>query len=405
MFKKILITGLSVIALNIGNVLYANTSTDQQINLATQKTIYHVPAPVPQVKAYLLMEYETGTVLAGKNIHEKIVPASLTKMLTSYVIGDLIKKGKISGSDTVEISKNAWSKNYSDSSKMFIEVGQKIPLSQLNQGIIVASGNDACIAAAEYIAGTEQEFAKLLNTTAKNLGLKNSNFVNSHGLYDKNHYSTAYDMALLARALIRDLPEEYAIFAQKEILFNGIKQKNRNQLLWDTSMQVDGIKTGHLSQVGYNLVASAVNPRNGMRLISVVIGDTSEAMRTKNSKALLEYGLKYYDKYTPLSKNQTITTKDVLFGETETIKLGINKDINLIIQTGQQEQLKASFNLEKKRLSAPIKKEEVLGKLTITLNNEVIATTDLVALEEVKEAGFISRTWDLIKITVMDWFE
>ncbi len=245
-----------------------------------------IPSP-PQItaKAYLLMDYNSGQLLFGESPEERLPPASLTKMMTSYVIGQELKSGRIKPTDMVTISKNAWAKNYGDSSKMFIEVGKQVSVENLNKGIIIDSGNDACIAMAEHIAGSEDSFASLMNQWAAKLGMKNTHFVNAHGLYNEDHYSTAHDMAILARALIHDLPNEYAIYSQKDFTFNGIAQHNRNRLLWDKTLVVDGIKTGHVSQAGYNLVASATGPEN-MRLISVVIGANSEQQRAEESKKL-----------------------------------------------------------------------------------------------------------------------
>jgi D-alanyl-D-alanine carboxypeptidase (penicillin-binding protein 5/6) len=354
------------------------------------------PPPTPNVRAYLLMDYRTGRILLGEHYLEQIDPASLTKMMTSYVIGQELKSGRLKLTDMVTISENAWSKKYSDSSKMFIEVGEQIPVELLNKGIIVQSGNDACIAMAEHIAGSEGAFTSLMNDWGKKIGLKNTNFVNSHGLYNEEHYSTAYDMALLGRALIRDLPEEYAIYSIKEFTFNGIRQTNRNKLLWDKSLQVDGIKTGHLSQVGYNLVASAVNEDKNMRLISVIIGDVSEKSRAQNSKALLTYGFRFFENHVPVKKDEILATKEIRLGDTDTVNLGVNQDVLLVIPVNAKDRLKASFSLAKKELVAPIKKNEKLGTISFTLDGEVLYQTSIVALNEVKEGGIFSKMWDHI---------
>ena len=299
MIKRIL--GTLLITGTIAGTAVADpgTAAPQESTLPPPSPAQKIPDPPhPDVRAYLLMDYTSGRVLFGEHYDERIDPASLTKMMTSYVIGQELKLGRIHLDDKVSISENAWSKNLGDSSKMFLEIGKTVPVDLLNKGIIIQSGNDACIAMAEHIAGSESSFASLMNEWGKRIGLRGSHFVNSHGLYNEQHYSTAYDMAVLGRALIKDLPEEYKIYSQKEFTFNGIRQMNRNRLLWDTSINVDGIKTGHISQVGYNLVASAVNSSNGMRLISVIIGDVSEKSRAANSLALLRYGLRFYEPYT-----------------------------------------------------------------------------------------------------------
>ena len=360
--------------------------------------------PSPNVRAYLLMDYASGRVLFGKAYEDQIDPASLTKMMTSYVIGQEIKLGRLHLNDMVTISEKAWSKNYSDSSKMFIEVGREVPVELLNKGIIIASGNDACIAMAEHIAGSESSFASLMNEWAKIIGLKNSHFVNSHGLYDENHYSTAYDMALLGRALIKDLPEEYAIYSEKEFSFNGIKQYNRNKLLWDTTINADGIKTGHLSQVGYNLVASAVHPSNGMRLISVIIGDVSEKERAAHSKELLRYGMRFYEPYTAFKQGQALATQEVRLGDRDSISIGTLNDVSLVVPINSVSRLKAEYSLDQKNLTAPIKKGAKIGVLNLSLDGKVIYKTNLVSLDEVNEGGFFSRTWDHIVIFFKDLF-
>ncbi|MGL5463049.1 MAG: D-alanyl-D-alanine carboxypeptidase family protein, partial [Aeromonas veronii] len=255
-------------------------------------------APEISAKAHILIDYYSGQVLAEQNAEERLPPASLTKMMTSYIIGQELLKGNIKRTDMVTISQNAWSKNYSDSSKMFIEVGKQVSVDDLNKGIIIQSGNDACVAMAEFLAGSTDSFASLMNSWAAKLGMNDSHFMNPHGLDAEGHYSTAHDMARLGQALIRDLPEEYKIYSQKSFVFNGITQHNRNRLLWDQSLQVDGIKTGHVSQVGYNLVSSATN-NEGMRLIAVVLGASSEASRAAESKKLLTYGFRFFQSLTP----------------------------------------------------------------------------------------------------------
>ena len=359
------------------------------------------PAPValpspPQIaaKAFLLMDYHTGQILIGNNEHERLPPASLTKMMTSYVIGQELKNGRIKPDDMVTISQNAWAKNYSDSSKMFIEVGKQVSVDNLNKGIIIQSGNDACIAMAEHIAGSEDSFASLMNQWADRLGMKETHFVNAHGLYNPDHYSSAYDMALLGQALIRDLPNEYAIYSQKDFTFNGIVQHNRNRLLWDKTLVVDGIKTGHVSEVGYNLVASATGPDN-MRLISVVIGSGSEAQRAEESKKLLTYGFRFYQNVTPYKQGAELASQRIWMGDKSEIKLGTDRDISLVIPRNSSGKLKADFQL-KNELNAPIKKGEQVGTIFLKLDGKDVAQYPLVALEEVNEGSLFSRLWDYL---------
>jgi D-alanyl-D-alanine carboxypeptidase (penicillin-binding protein 5/6) len=407
MLSKIISTFIASVLLTGSAIAMADATVNvpESTVLPPPAPSEHIPEPPsPNVRAYLLMDYASGRVLFGKAYEDQIDPASLTKMMTSYVIGQEIRLGRLHLDDKVTISENAWSKNYSDSSKMFIEVGKEVPVELLNKGIIIASGNDACIAMAEHIAGSESSFASLMNEWAKRIGLKGTHFVNSHGLYDENHYSTAYDMALLGRALIRDLPEEYAIYSEKEFSFNGIKQMNRNKLLWDTTINADGIKTGHLSQVGYNLVASAVHPTNGMRLISVIIGDVSEKERAAHSMELLRYGMRFYEPYTAFKQGQVLATKEVRLGDKDTLSIGTASDVSLVVPVNSVNRMKAEYSLDQKNLVAPIQKGTKIGVLNLSLDGKVIYKTNLVALDEIKEGGFASRTWDHVVIFFKDLF-
>ena len=390
----------AAVALSMTAVAATSTPTPDALPKPDPKPM-PAPAPValpspPQIaaKAYLLMDYHTGQVLIGSNEHERLPPASLTKMMTSYVIGQELKSGRIKPEDMVTISQNAWAKNYSDSSKMFIEVGKQVSVDNLNKGIIIQSGNDACIAMAEHIAGSEDSFASLMNQWADRLGMKETHFVNAHGLHNPDHYSSAYDMALLGQALIRDLPNEYAIYSQKEFTFNGIVQHNRNRLLWDKTLAVDGIKTGHVSEVGYNLVASATGPDN-MRLISVVIGSGSEAQRAEESKKLLTYGFRFYQNVTPYKQGAELANQRIWMGDKSEIKLGTDRDISLVIPRNSSGKLKADFQL-KNELNAPIKKGEQVGTIFLKLDGKDVAQYPLVALEEVNEGSLFSRLWDYL---------
>ena len=403
---KIILTALLLTGAVSGSVL-ADTGTQapEESALPPPSPAQKIPDPPrPDVRAYLLMDYTSGRVLLGEHFEERIDPASLTKMMTSYVIGQELKLGRIHADDMVPISENAWGKKLGDSSKMFLEVGKTVPVEMLNKGIIIQSGNDACIAMAEYIAGSESSFASLMNEWGKRIGLKGSNFVNSHGLYNENHYSTAYDMAVLGRALIKDLPEEYQIYSQKEFTFNNIKQVNRNRLLWDNSIHVDGIKTGHISQVGYNLVASAINDKNGMRLISVVIGDVSEKSRAANSLALLRYGLRFYEPYSPLAGGQPLLKKEVRLGDVSEVPLGTLHDVSFAVPLESEKRIKATYVMKESPLRAPITKGQVMGTLTFSLDGKAIYEIPLVALSDVAEGGFMSRMWDQMYMTVSGWF-
>ena len=303
-----------------------------------------VPNP-PQVnaKAFILIDHKTGKVLAEGNADESLPPASLTKMMTSYIIGKEIQAGRINNSDMVTISENAWAKNFPESSKMFIEVGTEVSVSDLNHGIIISSGNDACVAMAEYIAGSEGAFADLMNTYAQEIGMTNSHFANSHGLPDPDQYVSARDMSKLASALIDETPEEYEIYAQKSYTYNNIKQYNRNALLWDRSMNVDGIKTGHTSEAGYSLVTSAYE--GDTRLISVVLGTTSEQARKIESKKLLNYGFRYFETVTAYEAGESFVSQRIWGGDKDQVELGISEDVVITLPRGQRDKLKANFQL------------------------------------------------------------
>ncbi|HAS64120.1 MAG TPA: D-alanyl-D-alanine carboxypeptidase [Vibrio sp.] len=361
-----------------------------------------VPDP-PQIaaKGYVLLDYYSGKVLAEKEMNTKLSPASLTKMMTSYVIGQELARGNISESDDVTISQNAWAKNFPDSSKMFIEVGTTVKVKDLNYGIIVQSGNDACVAMAEHIAGSEDAFVDLMNAWANTLGMKDSHFANVHGLDNDSLYSTPYDMALLGSALIRDVPEEYRIYSEKKFTYNGITQYNRNGLLWDKSMNVDGIKTGHTSNAGYSLVSSATEGK--MRLVAVVMGTKNANARKSESKKLLSYGFRFFETVAPHKAGETFVEEKVWMGDKDMVALGLDQDTYVTLPRGQAKNLKASFVLEKE-LEAPISKGDVVGKLYYQLDGEDIAQYPLLALEDVQEGSLFSRLWDYIVMLVKSFF-
>ena len=307
-------------------------------------------APQINAKGYILIDFTTGKVIAETNADMQLAPASLTKMMTSYIIGKELESGNISNNDKVTISENAWAKNFPDSSKMFIEVGTEVPVSLLNQGIIVASGNDACVAMAEHIAGSESAFADLMNAHAEQLGMSSSFFENSHGLDSSAHMTTPRDMAVLASAIIREVPNEYAIYKQKSFTYNKIKQYNRNSLLWDKSLNVDGMKTGHTSNAGYSLVTSAT--KGDMRLVTVVMGTESERSRKVESKKLLNYGFRFFETYTPYTAGEKFATNRIWMGDKEEVDLGILVETPITIPRGQRKNLKATFELDQQSLKA-----------------------------------------------------
>lgn len=355
------------------------------------------PAPTVAAEGFLLTDFETGHVIAEKNADMQLAPASLTKIMTIYVIGKELQAGNISLNDEVTISENAWAKKFPDSSKMFIEVGTQVSVSDLLRGIIVQSGNDACVAMAEHVAGSESAFASMMNAHSQALGMSGSNWVNAHGLHDPDHYTTPRDMAVLSRALIAETPEMYAIYSEKEFTFNGIKQYNRNSLLWDKSLNVDGIKTGHTSDAGYSLITSA--EQGGMRLISVVMGTDSERARKVENKKLLKYGFRFFETVTPYEAGQSFVAHRIYMGDRETVDLGINQSTPITIPRGQTENLEANFELDKK-LEAPLAKGQVVGKLYLQLDGEDVASYPLVTLQEVNEGSMFNRLKDYIMLQI-----
>jgi len=359
-------------------------------------------APQINAKGYILIDFTTGKVIAETNADMQLAPASLTKMMTSYIIGKELENGNISNDDQVMISENAWAKNFPESSKMFIEVGTEVSVRLLNQGIIVASGNDACVAMAEHIAGSESAFADLMNAHAEQLGMSSSFFENSHGLDSSSHMTTPRDMANLASAIIREVPNEYAIYKQKSFTYNNIKQYNRNSLLWDKSLNVDGMKTGHTSNAGYSLVTSAT--KGDMRLVTVVMGTESERARKVESKKLLNYGFRFFETYTPYKAGEKFATNRIWMGDKKEVDLGIALDTPITIPRGQRKNLKATFELDQ-QLTAPIAKGTVVGKLFLQLEGEDIAQYPLVTLQEVNEGSLFSKIMDYIKLFFAQFFE
>ncbi len=351
--------------------------------------------PKMNAKGFILIDHTTGKVIAEGNADALLAPASLTKMMTSYIIGKELENGNIKKEDKVTISEKAWAKNFPDSSKMFIEVGKKVSVELLNQGIVVASGNDACVAMAEHIAGSESAFTDLMNAYAEQLGMTSSFFENSHGLDSSSHMTTPRDMATLASAIIREVPQEYSLYKQKSFTYNNITQYNRNRLLWDKSMNVDGMKTGHTSNAGYSLVSSAT--KGNMRLISVVMGTSSERSRKVESKKLLNYGFRFFETITPYKAGEKFVTNRIWMGDRQEVDLGILLDTPITIPRGQRKNLKATFELDQ-QLTAPLAKGTIVGKLFLQLDDKDIAQYPLVTLQEVNEGSIFSRIVDYVKL-------
>lgn len=348
-------------------------------------------APQVAARAYVVMDADTGKVIAQKSAETAFPPASLTKLMTSYVLDYELGKGNISKQDLVLVSEKAWR---TGGSRMFIREGTQVKLEDLMKGIIIQSGNDASVAVAEHIAGSETAFADLMNQHADLLGMKNSNFMNATGLPKEGHVSSAMDLALLARAIIVDYPQHYGIYSEKYFTYNKIRQPNRNKLLW-RDKTVDGLKTGHTDAAGYCLVASA--KRDGMRLISVVMGTSSEEARAQESQKLLSYGFRYYRTHQLYNANETLSNATVWSGSRDQLRVGLADPLAVTIPRGQVDQLEAVMDIDQV-IKAPIVKGDVYGKVNILLNGELVEEVPLVALEDIQPAGLLKRIWHTIML-------
>ncbi len=356
-----------------------------------------LPSP-PQLaaKSYVLMDHASGKVLVENNGDERLPPASLTKLMTAYIATLEIRKGKIGEEDLVPVSEHAWRTGgaASGGSTMFLPLNSQVKVDDLLHGIIIQSGNDASIALAEYIAGSEDAFADMMNETAEKLGMKNSHFMNATGLPHPEHYSSAHDMAILARAIINEDAEHYAIYSQKDFFWNNIKQGNRNLLLY-RDKTVDGLKTGHTEEAGFCLVASAV--REGARMITSVFGTANESARAAETQKLLTYGFRFFETKTFYQRGAELAKAQVWKGATREVKAGLASDLSLTLPKGQMDKLQASMSLNP-QLVAPIKQGDVIGSVQVKLGEEVVHSADLVALEAVEEGGFFRRLWDGIRL-------
>jgi D-alanyl-D-alanine carboxypeptidase (penicillin-binding protein 5/6) len=359
-------------------------------SLSVQAAVIPAP-PTLGATGYILIDADSGQILVEKNSHEKLPPASLTKMMTSYVLSAELTAGRVDKSDMVTISEAAWAQNptFNGSSLMWIEVGTEVKLADLHRGIIISSGNDASVAVAEYLANNEDEFANLMNKHAQLLGMKDTQFKNSHGLPAADQYSSAFDLALLAKAIIQNHPEDYKIYKEREFTYNQIRQPNRNRLLW-RDPSVDGLKTGYTKEAGYCLVASA--KKSGMRLISVVMGTKSTAARERDTQRLLAYGFRFYETHTLYAPGTELSTAKVWGGAEDIVNLGVSEVINLTIPRGRHQDIEAVMAIDS-ALKAPVLMGAEYGELTIKLDDEVLYTAPLVAQSSVEEGGFLKRLW------------
>jgi D-alanyl-D-alanine carboxypeptidase (penicillin-binding protein 5/6) len=347
--------------------------------------------PVIAAKSYIMIDADSGRVLAEGNPDVRLPPASLTKLMTSFVLSYEMEQGHVHNDDLVTISKSAWTQNpeFKESSLMFIQVGTQVKLHDLHQGIVVSSGNDATVAVAEYLAGSDSAFADVMNQHAQKLGLANTHFMNSHGLPDPNHYTSARDLALLSQAIIR-FPNEYALYKEQEFTYNNIRQYNRNGLL-RRDASVDGLKTGHTQEAGYCLVASA--KRDGMRLITVVMGADSINAREQETEKLLAYGFRYFET-SPLYKTGAEVARSRIWGGKQPeVRLGVDRDVVLTLPRGKRDKVEAVMNVDK-YLQAPVTANQPIGEMIISLEGETVLKTPLVALEPVDKGNIFGRIWD-----------
>ena len=392
---------LAVATLVFGASAIAQQTPPKPVPNVPAPAAMQVPVPPPpdvDAKTWVLMDYATGQILASKDADARVVPASITKVMTDYVISAQIASGKIHLTDQVNISEHAWRSGGAgtDGSTSFLKLNSQVPLKDLLYGMIIQSGNDSAIALAEHTAGSEDTFASLMNAYAKQLGMVNSHFVNASGYPADNHYTTAHDVAILTRALIHDYPEDYAISAIKEFEWNGIKQGNRNTLLW-RDPTVDGVKTGHTAEAGFCLDASA--KRGDQRMIAIVMGASSEKARADSAMALLNYGFRFFETHKLYEAGKPQATPRLWKGQEDQLPLGVAEDVLVTVKTGDYDKLKATMDIPS-TLVAPYKKGQQVGTLHVTEDGQPIEDVPLIALNDAPQGGFFKRLWDSILL----WF-
>jgi D-alanyl-D-alanine carboxypeptidase (penicillin-binding protein 5/6) len=360
-------------------------------------------APQLAARAYLLMDAHTGEVLVEHEADLPLPPASLTKLMTSYVLAAELAAGRVSNTDMVAVSTNAWSQNplFAGSSLMWIEPGKDVSIEDLHRGIVVSSGNDATVAVAEHLGGNEAAFADMMNGHAEALGMRDTWYVNSHGLPHPEHLTTARDLATLARALIRDYPEAYKLYEEREFTYNNIRQFNRNTLLGEDPT-VDGVKTGHTEEAGYCLVASA--ERRGMRLVSVVMGASSLTARKNETRSLLNYGFRFFESVDVYEPGEELATPKVWKGAQNQLSLGLAEGVALTIPRGQRKKLDSVLEVDPE-IMAPVSVGQQLGVLKLMLDGEVLKEVPLVALEAVEPGGIFKRLWHWLLLLVISLFQ
>lgn len=362
---------------------------------------FPVVPPSIDAASFVLMDYANGDVLAAGNPDDRRNPASLTKLMTGYVIDRALDHKKITMDDVVTVPQEAWvagNKSLEGSSLMFLKPGDRVSVRDLIRGIIITSGNDACVAMADYVAGSQDSFVGMMNQYVTNLGLTNTHFETVHGLDAPGQYTTSYDLAKLSRAIIGGEPEEYRMYAEKSLTYDNITQQNRNGLLWDKNLQVDGLKTGHTESAGFNIIASAT--QGDRRLIAVVMGGKSSKGREEQARKLLTWGFREYTSKQIFKAGQTVSDEHVWFGAAPQVKVGSLSDVFISVPQADADKLKAQYVLTNPQIDAPLKKGQELGNINIVDNGKVIKTVPLVALEDVAEGGIISRAIDYVKLKI-----
>jgi serine-type D-Ala-D-Ala carboxypeptidase (penicillin-binding protein 5/6) len=349
------------------------------------------PPPPVAARAWLLVDYQSGQTIAAHNADERIEPASLTKLMTAYLVFDALKKKTITPEQTVPVSKRAWK---AGGSRMFIEPRKPVTVDELLRGMVVQSGNDATVALAELVGGSEDVFAQMMNREAQRLGLKDTQFTNASGWPEPKHYSTARDLAVLAAALIGDFPDYYTLYSIREYRYNNITQQNRNRLLW-LDPNVDGVKTGHTEAAGYCLIASA--KRGPRRLLSVIVGANSESARAQESQKLLNYGFQFFDTVRLYQKGQEVGTLRVWKGTRDELKAGLDRDLDLVLPRSDTQKVKADF-VSEQPLVAPVGAGQKVGVVKVTLDGKPLGEYPVIALETVPVAGLVGRAWDSLRL-------
>jgi D-alanyl-D-alanine carboxypeptidase (penicillin-binding protein 5/6) len=379
----------------ISNCLFANPVIP--VPTQPQQPSYTPGPPNLGAAGYILIDGTSGKIIAEKNSNQRMPPASLTKLMSLYIISGAIKNGLIKMDDPVRISTKAWK---TEGSRMFVKAGDDVVVRNLLQGIIVASGNDATVALAEHVAGAEEAFTSMMNQQAQLLGMKNSHFTDSTGLPNPDHYSTAHDLAILTQAYIKNFPEDYSFYSEKWFSYNGIKQPNRNRLLW-RYQYADGLKTGHTQEAGFCLVGSA--KKDGMRLISVVLGEPSDQARTEDSIRLLTYGFRFFETHKLYNAQTAILQAHIWQGAKNEVPLGTKEDLYITVPTGQYKKIQTTINLHNP-LKAPIVKGQIYGTVNVTLNNQIISSRALIALENNPQGSFWQRASDTVKFNLDKYF-